>query len=94
MINLQIITPENEIINHKKVNYIHVTLSDGNPISIYPLHAPLIAALGEGKLIYKDDNKSRVISISDGFMHVNKNIVKCFLEWAVKTAENYNNETG
>ena len=94
MINLQIITPEKEIINQKDVKFIHVSLSDGNPISIYPSHAPLIAAIKGGNLIYKDDEESRIISVSDGFIYVNKNVVKCFVDWAEGIQVEINNESG
>jgi len=93
MINLLIVTPEKEIIDHKKVNYVHVTLSDGNPISIYPSHAPLVAIIGEGKLIYEDEEESRAILISDGFIHVNNNIVKCYVEWADRTMVERKNDS-
>jgi F0F1-type ATP synthase epsilon subunit len=80
--NLKIITPdENEIIKDN-VGYVNLHLSNGYPISIYPGHIQLAAALQEGRINYLIDNTENDVSVSRGLLLVEKDTVSCYVSWA------------
>ena len=82
MMNFRIITPEKVIINEDSIDYIHVTLSDGNPISIYPGHAPLIALLAQCSIKYEIEQNINEYSVSEGLIKVKDDSINCFVSWA------------
>jgi F0F1-type ATP synthase epsilon subunit len=80
--NLKVITPdENEIIK-ENVGYINLHLSSGYPISIYPGHTQLAAALQEGKIKYSVDGSEKDIAVSRGILLVENDVVCCYVSWA------------
>ena len=81
--DLIISTPEKEVINQGSISFINITLSDGYPISVYPGHAPLIALLSEGIIKYQDGKGLNKISISEGLIKIDNDLVKCFVNWAI-----------
>jgi len=79
---LKIITPdENEIIKDN-VGYINLHLSNGYPISIYPGHTQLAAALQEGKIKYSIGESEMGLLVSQGILLVEKDMVSCYVSWA------------
>lgn len=79
---LRIITPEKDVVNQDSITFIHVILSDGYPISIYPRHAPLIALLSKCNIKYKDAHDVNQVSISEGMIKIENDVIKCFVNWA------------
>lgn len=85
--SLEIITPETVIIN-KPVVMAVLPGSDGE-LGILADHAPLIAALGDGKVnLYADNDKaiSESITISGGFVEMIDNKCVVLAESATVTA--------
>lgn len=79
---LKIITPdENEIVKNN-VDYINLHLSNGYPISIYPGHTQLAAALQEGRIKFSTDGSKDDILVSRGLLLVEKDTVSCYVSWA------------
>ncbi|MBM3137656.1 MAG: hypothetical protein FJZ98_05660 [Chloroflexi bacterium] len=78
---LKIITPDEHEIVKDNVGFINLHLSNGYPISIYPGHTQLAAALQEGKIKYSIDGSENDISVSRGFFLVEKDMVRCFVSW-------------
>ena len=79
---LTIATPEEEIVYLESVEWVHVKLSNGFPISIYPGHAPLIAQIISCDIRYLKNNREHQVEISDGILNVSEDQIKCFVEWA------------
>ena len=79
---LKIITPDKEEIKAQTVNFVHLRLADGNPISIYPGHIRLIGLIEEGSIEYSDDQGSRQVLVSDGLLLVNQDVISCHVNWA------------
>lgn len=79
---LKIITPnENEIIKGN-VDYVNLHLSNGYPISIYPGHTQLAAALQEGRIKYSSDGSKDDVLTSRGLLLVENDTVSCLVSWA------------
>ena len=79
---LRIITPDKEEINAQSVNFVHLRLADGNPISIYPGHIRLMGLIKEGSLKFSDDQKKHQVSVSDGLLLVDRDEISCHVNWA------------
>ena len=76
--NLEIISPEKIIYSGKAQS---VTLPGLNGLfSILNRHAPIISALKAGAVSYRIDEKEEEITISEGFVEVNKNSVSVCIE--------------
>ena len=52
---LKIITPDQDEITKNHIDSVNVHLSNGYPISIYPRHIPLAAALQAGFINYSEN---------------------------------------
>ena len=90
--NLSVITPEKEILNMDQISYVHLILSNGYPISIYPNHARLIGKLMGGVINFSSDRKDHQIEVSKGIIKVEKNVIRCFVEDAKNIFEETTDE--
>jgi len=81
-VNLKIITPEKEILKQDSIDFFHAVLSDGNPISVYKAHAPLIALLAQGTVKYEYMQILYEFSVSEGLIKVKNDTIDCFVSWA------------
>lgn len=79
---LNLITPDKLKIQRDSINYINLRLSDGYPISIYPGHTHLIALISPGKIKCKGKQQLELISVSEGLMIINHDIITCYVNWA------------
>jgi F0F1-type ATP synthase epsilon subunit len=77
-ITLTILSPDQVILNVKKVRMVRTRLRGDSWLSIYPNHAPLIAELLPGKLVYSADDQQEEIDLPAGIMQVNENKIKIF----------------
>ena len=82
MMSFRIITPEKELFFQDAINYLHVLLSDGYPISIYPGHAPLIALLAQCTIKFEYEHNINEFSVSEGLIQVENDSISCFVSWA------------
>ncbi|MDE5833025.1 MAG: F0F1 ATP synthase subunit epsilon [Desulfovibrio sp.] len=81
---LQVVTPDKTVVNEEVETAICPGLM--GEFGVMPNHAPMIAALKIGKLVYRIDGKDRILFISGGFVDIRKN--KCaILAESAETAE-------
>ncbi len=76
-LKLTVISPIRKVIDQMPVDSIRLGLSNGYPISIYPLHAPLIARIGHTELEYEQNGSRRSLSINDGVIRVFQDTIIC-----------------
>ena len=77
-ISLTVLSPDNIILDVQKVMSVRVRLRGDTWLSIYPGHAPLIAELLPGKIVYSTDEISAELELSTGIMQVSKNQITVF----------------
>lgn len=78
-LQLKIVSPE-KILFEGGVQFVKLPGTEGE-FSLLPNHAPLVASLGKGEIVYEVQrgNAPVKITIEGGFIEVNKNIVTvCF----------------
>lgn len=78
---LIIITPDQEKFFEDKVDRVNLHLASGYPISLYPGHIQLAAALQEGQINYSINGLQKRISVSSGLLLVENDVVSCFVSW-------------
>jgi len=66
---LRIVTPEGVRLRAEGVLAMEAKLSDG-AIGILPSHAPLVAALTPGELVYEDETGRHTLTLADGILRV------------------------
>ncbi|MDR2087685.1 MAG: F0F1 ATP synthase subunit epsilon [Dysgonamonadaceae bacterium] len=75
---LEIVSPEKIVYNGQAEA---ITLPGmGGLFTILDRHAPIIAALGKGKLTYSVDGAETELAVDGGFVEVKKNIVSVCVE--------------
>lgn len=79
---LKLITPDEYEITKDNIDYINLHLSNGYPISIYPGHTQLAAALQEGRIKYSSGGSKDVVLVSRGLLLVENDTVSCYVSWA------------
>ena len=79
--NLEIVTTEQTVFTGS-VDYISVNSVDGQ-IGILPNHISLISELDKGKLMWRDGNKEKDITIDGGFIEVIKNNVTILIDGTI-----------
>lgn len=72
-LHLEIITPDASVLS-EDVDFVLVRALDGD-LGVMPSHAPLIASLRIWPLYYEIDGKRHCVSVAQGFMEVNNNVV-------------------
>lgn len=70
---LEIITPEGGDFR-KEISEFSGRTTDGS-IGILKDHAPLIAPLGAGEVKYVADGKAHTVTVGDGFLRVEHNVI-------------------
>jgi len=73
-IRLEVVTPESEIFNDL-VDSFTLPIIDGRA-GVLCNHAPMLAALETGVIVYNKDGKPGCIAISNGFLEVKNNEAK------------------
>ena len=81
---LQIFTQEKKIYDDR-VTSIIVPGADGY-LGVLANHAPLLAALGEGKLTVKTNTSQSEYKIAGGFLEVRDNVATMLVDRLVETA--------
>jgi F-type H+-transporting ATPase subunit epsilon len=71
-LTLKLITPEKKVFEGD-VESIKCPGIDGL-FGVLSGHAPMVSALGEGKLVYTNEGKETVVKISGGFLEISKNV--------------------
>ncbi len=79
--NLEIITPEKKVFEGEVVS-VTFPGSDGS-FQILDDHAPLISALKEGVIVYKDKKSEFEVEITGGMVEVLNNMVVVLAEGTV-----------
>ena len=79
-IHLKVITPEGTALE-KNAEYIRIPTPEGS-LGILADHAPMLCAVGEGKLKCRSEEGERLISVSGGVASVENNEVTVLTETA------------
>ncbi|MBM4464360.1 MAG: F0F1 ATP synthase subunit epsilon [Chloroflexi bacterium] len=66
---LRVITPEGVHLRAEGVQIVEAWLTDG-AIGILPRHAPLVAALAPGELVYEDEGGRHTLTLAAGILRV------------------------
>jgi len=83
---LQMVTPA-QIIYQQEVKKITIRTIDGK-ITILPYHEPLITVVVPGEaVVLENDNKKRVLAVSEGVLEVRDNRVRILVEAADRVEE-------
>jgi F-type H+-transporting ATPase subunit epsilon len=77
-LTLRVITPD-RIVLDAAASAIRVPASDGS-LGILRGHAPMVAALDVGPMMYRHAGKEHVLFVSGGFLEVRKNTVRVVSE--------------
>ncbi len=83
-ITIKITTPEG-VIFEDTVDSATIPTQMGE-ITILPNHIPLVSALQHGEIILKKGGKPEYLSVSTGFIEVNKNIITILADTAETVA--------
>ncbi len=67
-LRLTIRTPEGTLADASGIRWVHVPLSDGGTISIWPGHAPLLAETQRGIVRYADSDGEHSVPIAPGVL--------------------------
>ena len=78
-LRLRIVSPE-KVVFDGDVGSVTVPGTLGE-FQILHDHAPLISSLGDGRLVYVDGNGEHDLTISGGFVEVQKNTVSACVEF-------------
>lgn len=79
-IRLRIVTPSGPVLE-RNVNYVNLPTPEGS-VGILADHAPMLCALGRGKLRYRFEEGERCLSVSGGVASVENNEVTVLTEEA------------
>ena len=81
MLHVHILSPEKKLFQGK-AQMIGLPGEDGR-FQILPQHAPIVASLGDGDIIVKDDNgNEKTFHIHSGFIEVLNNTVNILVQGA------------
>lgn len=72
-LKLEIITPEKIVLSEESTSII-VPAIDG-ALGIWPNHAPLLAGLKPGSVVFKTSGGEKVVVVAGGFVEVANNVV-------------------
>jgi F0F1-type ATP synthase epsilon subunit len=65
-----VLTPAETLLEVEAVEKVRLKLEDGGWLSIYPLHAPLIAETMAGNVSYIEEGMMRSINVAAGILQI------------------------
>jgi F0F1-type ATP synthase epsilon subunit len=77
------LTPDETLLDLDKVAWVHVKLTNGKGVTIWPAHAPLLAETIAETMRYEDQSGAQRIELPPGTLQVCDNVVTCFLDRAI-----------
>ena len=82
---LQVVTPDKTVANEQ----VEMVICPGlvGEFGVMPNHAPMLAALKIGRLIYRANGKDQHLFISGGFADVNNNVCTILAESAERAED-------
>ncbi len=75
---LEVLTPAATLLDVPDVEWVHMRLADGTALTIYPLHAPLLAETVTAPLRYADESGEHTFDVEAGILQVDENTVTIF----------------
>ena len=75
---LEVLTPAATLLEAPDVEWVHLRLADGTGLTIYPLHAPLLAETVTAPLRYADEGGEHAFDVEGGILQVEENTVTIF----------------
>lgn len=84
-IKLEVITPERRLIS-ESVDEVRVP-GLGGELGVLPGHTPLISQLGTGVLSFTQNNSTRRLHVSGGFVEVNTDRISVLADLAEEASE-------
>jgi F-type H+-transporting ATPase subunit epsilon len=82
---LEVVTPEHRVVRATAVE-AQIPASDGY-IGVLPGHAPLLSAMGQGELSYRDGNTTHYVAVFGGYVEVLSGRVIVLAEAAERAEE-------
>ena len=79
-IHLRIVTPSGTVLD-RQTNYVSIPTPDGS-VGILASHAPMLCAVGKGRLRARFEGGESVVSVSGGVASVEDNEVTLLVEEA------------
>lgn len=72
-------TPGETLLDVEPVAWVHVALSNGKSVTIYPGHAPMLVETVDEQVRYEHDGTVHRIDLPAGVLSVRDNVVTLFL---------------
>lgn len=69
-LRLMVLTPAETLLEVAAVEKVRLKLQDGGWLSIYPLHAPLIAETMAGNVSYIEEGMMRSLNLAPGIVQI------------------------
>ncbi len=88
-LHLMVLTPAETLLDVAEVAWVHVQLSDGGGIGIYPGHAPLLAETVDAPLRYADELGEHALNLKAGILQVEGGDVTIFSSGLAQTSEDF-----
>lgn len=77
-LRLTVLTPAETLLEVATVEKVRLKLQDGGWLSIYPLHAPLIAETMAGNVSYIEEGMMRSINLAPGILRISDGDITIF----------------
>ncbi|MFP4395080.1 MAG: hypothetical protein ACLFTI_07425 [Anaerolineales bacterium] len=77
-LRLTVLTPGETLLEVAAVEKVRLKLQDGGWLSIYPLHAPLIAETMAGNVSYIEEGMMRSINLAPGILWISEGDITIF----------------
>ncbi|MDD2805323.1 MAG: ATP synthase F1 subunit epsilon [Elusimicrobiales bacterium] len=78
---LTIVTPEKTVLTDKPVDFVTIPAAGGE-MGVLPGHAPQVAQLREGVMLYRDGHQKEVFAVLNGFAEIFRDRVLVLAEAA------------
>ena len=82
-LRLVVCTPSESLLDVAPVDWVHVELVDGEPLTIWPGHMPMLGETAPAALRYADASGTHTVECPPGILHLSGHTVTLFVAAAV-----------
>ncbi|MEA3377067.1 MAG: hypothetical protein U9R72_12815 [Chloroflexota bacterium] len=86
-LRLRVLTPAETLLRVERAEWVHVRLTDGTGLTVYPGHAPLLAETVTASLRYADDSGEHTFDVEAGILQIEDGDVMIFTSGRPEAAE-------
>ncbi len=86
-LRLRVLTPAETLLRVEQAEWVHVRLTDGTGLTVYPGHAPLLAETVTASLRYADDSGEHAFDVEAGILQIEDGDVMIFTSGRPEVAE-------